>query len=108
MDALRRPDPNSPMVYTKGADWSVRAVEADAGDRVQNRDEGWERWKGVMGERFLRGDDRDFTYDSVDENDAYDDREEENRRRLSDYLAAEKEQYVGKGEPEAQTGVQDF
>jgi hypothetical protein len=69
---------------------------------------GWEKWKDVMGMRFVKGDDVDFEYAIVDENDEYDDRAEEDRRHLESYLNEEEERFVGEGRPTGQTGIQDY
>jgi hypothetical protein len=44
----------------------------------------------------------------VDDNEAFDDRDEIDRRKLDEYLDGEEEQFVGSGNPEGETGVQDF
>jgi hypothetical protein len=96
------------MVYSRAPDGSITAVEQDEEDRPQGRDDGWERWKDVMGLRFMKGDDVDFDYASVDENDEYDDRAEEDQRQLEEYLDGEHESFVGDGKPTGQTGIQDY
>lgn len=108
MEALRHPDPNSPMVYTRAADGSITGVEQNEDERAHGRDDGWEKWKDVMGLRFLRGDDGDFDYADVDENEEYDDLAEQDQRRLEEYLEGEDEKFVGDGKPLGQTGVQDY
>lgn len=82
--------------------------EQDEDDRAQTQGDGWARWVDVMAQRFLRGDDVDFQYRSVDDNDEYDDREEENRRILDQYFAGEEAEFVGEGRPIGETGVQDY
>ena len=101
-------DLNSPLVYSRAPDGSITAVEQDGDDRAQSREDGWERWKDIMGQRFLRGDDTDFDYDAVDGNDEYEDRDEEDRSRLEEYLAAQQEEFLGQGKPRGQTGIQDY
>ena len=108
LEALQHPDPNSPMAYARAPDGSITAVEQDADERSTSREDGWEKWKDVMGRRFLRGDDVDFDYASLDDNEEYDDRAEEDRRRLDDYLDKEEESFIGEGKPTGQTGVQDY
>lgn len=105
LEALQHPDPNSPMVYTRASDGSITGVEQDG---PVGKDDAWEKWKDVMALRFLRGDDDEFEYADVDENEEYDDRAEEDRRMLETYLEGEEERYVGEGRPIGQTGVQDF
>lgn len=106
--ALQNPDPNSPIVYRRAQDGTIVAVEQDEDDRAQNQEEGWARWIDVMGQRFMRGDDSDFHYESVDDNDDYDDREEEDRNRLDHYFAGEEAEFVGEGRPIGETGVLDY
>ena len=96
------------MVYTRASDGSITGVEHDEDEQAQGREENWERWKDVTGLRFLRGDDSDFDYETVDANDEYDDRAEEDQRRLEEYLEREEEEFVGDGKPTGQTGVQDY
>ena len=83
-------------------------MEQDQDERPQGREEGWERWKDVIGQRFLRGGDDEFEYEDVDGNEEYDDRGEEDRIGLERYLEGEEERFVGDGSPVGQTGVQDF
>ena len=61
-----------------------------------------------MGLRFIDGKDGDFDYASVDEDDGYDDRREEDQRELERYLDDEEAAFVGHGAPAGQTGIQDF
>ena len=108
IEALQHPDPNSPMVYSRAPDGSITAVEQDEGERPQSRYDGWERWKDVMALRFMKGNDSDFDYASVDENDDYDDRAEEDQKQLEEYLDDEVDSFVGDGKPTGQTGIQDY
>ena len=108
IDALQHPDPNSPMLYSRAPDGSITAVEQDEGERARGREDGWEKWRDVMGLRFINGGDEDFDYASVDEDDHYDDRVEEDQRQLERYLDGEEAAFVGSGTPAGQTGVQDF
>ncbi|EME44919.1 hypothetical protein DOTSEDRAFT_70836 [Dothistroma septosporum NZE10] len=108
IDALKHPDPNSPIVYKRDGRGSIYSVDQDAEDRAMSRDEGWARWIDVMGQRFLRGDDGDFDYAAVDDSDDFDDREEEDRSRLEQYFQGEEAQFVGDGKPTGETGIQDF
>ena len=108
MEALHHPDPNSPMVYTRAPDGSIMGVEQDAEERATSKADGWEKWKDVMGLRFIRGDDSDFDYGTVDDSDEYDDRIEEDRKQLDEYLDGENEEFLGQGKPTGQTGVLDY
>ncbi|KAK5707888.1 hypothetical protein LTR97_000427 [Elasticomyces elasticus] len=106
--ALKQPDPNEAIAYQRASDGSITGVEADGDERAASREEGRARWVEHMRQRFLRGEDDDFEYATVDENDMYDDRSEEDQRQLEDYLAKQDEEFVGEGKPIGETGVQDF
>jgi hypothetical protein len=106
--ALANPDPHATFTYRRGSTGEILAEEKD--EIPPTKDEAWERWKYEMERRFLRGDDDDFDYETVDDNEAYDDIEEENRNKLEQYLADESPRWDipdGKA-PEGETGVQDF
>lgn len=108
LEALKHPDPNNPIVYRRAADGSITGVEADEDDRARSKEEGGARWRDVMEQRFLRGGDVEFDYRTVDENEEYDDRDEEDRKQLEDYFRGEEAEFVGDGAPKGETGVQDF
>lgn len=108
LEALRHPDPNSPMVYTKAPDGSITGVEQDVDEPPRGKEAGWEQWKDVMSSRFVRGDDEDFDYATVDGNEDFGDRDEEERIKLDEYLEGEEARFVGEGTPKGETGVQDY
>ncbi|KAK4544733.1 hypothetical protein LTR36_003982 [Oleoguttula mirabilis] len=108
LEALKHPDPNSPIVYRRAADGSITGVEQDGDDRAQTKEEGLERWRDFVAQRFVRGGDDDFDYATVDDTDEYDDRDEEARNDLEAYLKGEDAQFIGAGKPVGETGVQDF
>ena len=108
LEAMRHPDPNSPMTYTQAPDGAITAVEQDQADRAKTREEGWQQWTDFMASRFLSGEDADFEYEGVDQSEEYDDREEMDRRHLNEYLDGEEEKFLGTGKPSGETGVQDF
>lgn len=62
VEALQAPDNGNPLVYERGANGEIMGVEEDAGERVGGKEEGLNRWKDVMGRRFMRGEDKDFDY----------------------------------------------
>ncbi|CAK4031014.1 Hypothetical predicted protein [Lecanosticta acicola] len=107
IEALQHPDPNSPMAYRRAPNGSIVAVEAED-EKVLDKEEGWRMWVDYQTQRFLRGEDQNFDYSAVDENDEYDDRAEEDRSRLDQYFAQEDAEYVGEGTPKGETGIQDF
>lgn len=108
VDALAHPDPNSPLTYRRDAEGSIIAVEQDEEDRPNNKEEGEDKWREVMEQRFLRGEDNDFEYADVDESEEYNDHEEERRNREEKYFDEEEEEFIGEGEKTGETGVQDY
>ena len=98
------------MIYHRAPDGSIISVEADAEDRAADREEGLQRWREMMSQRFLRGEDEEFDYAGlVDGEDGYDDLDEERRRGLEDWLDGEEAEFVGvTGVPKGETGIQDF
>ena len=108
IDALKHPDPNSPIVYKRDGRGSIYSVDQDVEDRAMGKEDAWTRWVDVMGQRFMHGNDSDFDYATVDGNEDFDDREEEDRSRLEQYFQGEEAQFVGEGRPTGETGLQDF
>ncbi|CEJ60234.1 hypothetical protein PMG11_08816 [Penicillium brasilianum] len=110
MDALAHPDPNAMLSYTRGPNGEILAEDRD--DIPASKEEGEKAWQWEMGLRFMRGDDPDFDYKTVDENDAYDDLTEQQDEYFED---EEPEWVVGddRGEDaqaklQGETGIQDF
>lgn len=108
MEALNHPDPNSPLVYRRDASGAIVAVEQDEEDRPKTKEEGQKQWRDVMENRFLRGEDQDFDYKTVDEDERYDDWEWERREREESYFDQEEAEFVGEGDKTGETGIQDF
>lgn len=120
LEAARHPDPNSPVVYTRQANGEIVGMEQDQlptarrvghagdGEDESEKQADWDRWVDVISQRFLRGEDANFDYSIVDENEDFDDRDEEARAGLERYLEDEEASLVGEGSPEGETGVQDF
>ncbi|KAF2155720.1 hypothetical protein K461DRAFT_310355 [Myriangium duriaei CBS 260.36] len=75
---------------------------------VSTKEEGLRVWRERVERRFLEGEDGDFDYAVVDEDPAFDDVEEDTRRRQDEYFDGQEEEFVGDGKEEGQTGVQDF
>ena len=69
------------FVYTREADGSITTLDSDPDERVKTLEEGWEKWQHLMGARFVRGEDEDFDYAEVDDNESFDDLAEEERVR---------------------------
>ncbi|OXV11779.1 hypothetical protein Egran_00459 [Elaphomyces granulatus] len=109
MDALAHPDPNAMFSYSRGPNGEIIAEDHD--DVPMDKEEGEKRWRWEMEMRFLKGADYDFDYQTVDENEEYDDWSEEQER----YFDEEKPEWVvddNEGNPESklqgETGIQDY
>ena len=96
------PLPYVALSYSRGPDGEVIPEEPD--EVPQSREEGEERWKFQMTLRFLRGEDEEFDYERVDENEEFDAVE---RREREERWFDEEEPSSG-GNPECETGIQDF
>lgn len=110
VDALAHPDPHAMFSYSRGPSGEILAEDRD--EIPPSKEEGDKMWRWEMTMRFLRGEDHDFDYKSVDESDEYDDWNEA------------QEQYFDEEEPEwtvddagggdihshlqGETGIQDF
>ncbi|KAL3418896.1 coiled-coil domain-containing protein [Phlyctema vagabunda] len=95
--------------YNRGENGEVLPEEED--EVPQNKEEGFDRWKFEMTLRFLRGEDKDFDYHAIDQNedfDAIEHREEEEK-----WFEDEEPEWVGDEEEGketigGETGIQDF
>ncbi|KAJ5794898.1 hypothetical protein N7457_001497 [Penicillium paradoxum] len=108
MEAIANPDPNSMMSYTRGPDGEILAEDLD--EIPPNKEEGERLWKWEMGLRFIRGNDPDFDYKAVDENEKYDDESDKQDQYFEDQ---EPEWVVDNGSDtranlQGETGIQDF
>jgi len=106
--ALAHPNPNSPLTYKRDVTGSITAVDQDEEDRPKTKEEGLGKWRECMEQRFLRGEDHEFDYDTVDQSNQYDDLAEESRRKEDLYFDDEQAEYLGEGDRQGETGVQDF
>lgn len=104
--ALQRPESSGAVTYKRAPDGHILAVDQD--EEATDKAGAWSRWLDIMTQRFLRGEDQDFDYTTVDDNEDYDDRDEEERRRLEQYIDDQTPEYVGEGPAAGETGVQDF
>ena len=107
LEALAHPDPNSTLTYRRGPNGEIMAEEKD--DVPLSKEQGMEWWQYEMGMRFLRGDDTDFDYKEVDENEDLDDLEEQERQEA--YFEDEEPTWAfddGERELTGETGIQDF
>ncbi|KAJ5518255.1 Protein of unknown function DUF2052, coiled-coil [Penicillium expansum] len=110
MDAISHPDPNAMMSYTRGPDGEILAEDRD--EIPPNKEEGERLWRWEMGLRFMQGNDSDFDYKTVDQNDDYDDHTDEQDQ----YFEDEEPEWVVDGTRgddarpnlQGETGIQDF
>lgn len=102
----------SSATYTRTTRGEIISIAPE--DEAITRAEATERWQEIMTERFLKGNDTDFDYKSVDENESYDDRKAEERDHEDEWFNDEKPDSSpreGEGEKKAlegETGIQDF
>ncbi|KAL4821188.1 coiled-coil domain-containing protein-domain-containing protein [Aspergillus spinulosporus] len=110
LDALNHPDPRSLFSYTRGPNGEILAEDRD--EIPASKEEGEKAWRWEMTMRFLRGEDTDFDYSTVDGNEDLDDANEEQER----YFDEEEPEWCVEGEGEGdvrkrltgETGIQDF
>ncbi|KAF3107125.1 hypothetical protein TWF569_011124 [Orbilia oligospora] len=104
------------------ADILIRADSNGEFMNVEDREEAWEIWKDILSRRFLRGDDEDFEYDSVDrpggagdpnhlieveiERDGWE--EYFDGEEADVYTERDGRMYLGGKVVEGETGIQDF
>lgn len=110
--ALASPDSSS-VSYRRDSNGEIRAE--DARDAPANKEDGQDRWKREMTERFLRGEDDDFDYGEVDNNEAWDDKVQEARDDEEKWFSEEPARWIlddetaGVGKQvTGETGIQDF
>lgn len=109
-DALSQPNPNSLFTYKRGEKGEI--LEEDKDEVPTTKEEGKAWWVDEMTQRFLRGDDDDFDYDTVDKNAQYDDPEEE-RDIQEAYFDSMESDFDSDGEGKekvltGETGIQDY
>lgn len=109
-DALSHPDPHSLFSYTRGPNGEILAEERD--EIPSSQEEGEKQWRWEMTLRFLRGEDGDFDYATVDDNDEYDDWNEEQERYFEDedpeWVVDQDNGRDVRSQLQGETGVQDF
>ncbi|KAJ5573985.1 uncharacterized protein N7459_008412 [Penicillium hispanicum] len=110
MDALAHPDPNAMLSYTRGPNGEILAEDRD--DIPASKEEGEKLWQWEMRLRFMRGDDPDFDYTIVDENDDYDDWTEQQEKYFEDeepeWMVDDVRGDDTRTQLQGETGVQDF
>ncbi|CAL8583632.1 hypothetical protein XPA_009252 [Xanthoria parietina] len=96
------------LSYGRNANGEIVAEEKD--EVPASKEDGEKRWRKQVELRFLMGDDADFDYRTVDENDQFDAPEE--ARDIQDQWFEEEEENFSAGALssglEGQTGIQDF
>jgi hypothetical protein len=108
MDALNHPDPHAMFTYARGPNGEILAEDRD--EIPGSKEEGEKAWRWEMTMRFLRGEDSDFDYTVVDENEELDDLQEEQERYFDD----EEPEWMVEGDGDVrarlqgETGIQDF
>lgn len=95
--------------YTRGPHGEILAE--DTAEIPPNKEEGEKLWRFEMGLRFMRGEDDNFDYKTVDENDEYDDWSEAQEQYFDD----EEPEWMVEGDDgdiqsrlQGETGIQDF
>lgn len=113
--ALAHPDPDVPLTYRRGPSGEI--VAEDKEEIPVSKGEGFALWRYQMELRFLHGDDQDFDYSAVDQNDDYDDHAQMRRDEEERYFDAEEPSFADdetdgpRHDDRAtagQTGIQDF
>lgn len=115
--AIANPNPRSTFSFSRGPDGEIVAEEDDDEDDEDgngmarmDKDDALARWRYEMEMRFVRGEDDDFEYGTVDSDERYDDHEEVDRRREDVYFDGEEPRWEGGPDRRltGETGVQDF
>lgn len=116
MEALANRDSSVALIYKRGPNGDIIAEDPD--EIPLDKEDGKRRWRDAMEQRFVRGEDLDFQYATVDDSEIYDDRSIEDREEEERYFAKEEPEWVRDGARvgqgvapkniEGETGVQDF
>lgn len=113
ISALANPSTNAMFSYKRGHNGEIVAEEKE--EIPMTKEEGQKRWRWEMELRFLRGNDDDFDYKSVDESDQWDDWDAENREKLEEWIEEEDPEWVTPNgtrgiemQLKGETGIQDF
>ncbi|KAF2251830.1 hypothetical protein BU26DRAFT_245391 [Trematosphaeria pertusa] len=109
-DALRHPIPHSLFFCTRGPNGEI--LEEDKDEEPMSKEEARAWWIDEMTQRFLRGEDFDFDYKTVDESEEYNDPEEERDREDAYFDSMESDYDLDDDGKErvltGETGIQDF
>ena len=107
-NAIGRGDSHSVLSYSRGLDGEI--IPEESADIPQSKEEGYSRWRWEMEMRFMCGGDLDFDYATVDLNEDLDDKAEEDRAALDDFVSSEEPRWLLEDgqSPQGETGIQDF
>jgi hypothetical protein len=117
LEAAQNHDLEDNMVYRQTSDGEIRAGTRE--ESSATKEESFVLWQREMEARFVRGDDSEFDYKTVDENEGYDDHALERQEAEDKYFDEEDPEYVigddgarrtksQEGRLQGETGVQDF
>ena len=111
--ALSDPSSVSMMTYRRGEDGHILTEEKD--EVPIDKEDGLRRWHEEMELRFLKGEDEDFDYKMVDNNEEYDDRRVEEREEEEKWFEEEEPNWLVECEHgsenkliQGETGIQDY
>ena len=100
-------------MYRRGVDGQILTEEKD--EIPTGKEDGLLRWHKEMELRFLKGEDGDFDYQKVDNNEEYDDRRVEEREEEEKWFEEEEPDWLVDNENgvkdiliQGETGVQDY
>ena len=108
--ALTHPS-SATLTYKRGPNGEI--YPEDPSEAPESKEDGLQRWRREMKLRFLKGDDVDFDYKTVDESEEWDDRAQEEREEQDKFFDQEEPSWVldengGEVAVRGETGVQDF
>jgi len=108
-NALANQHARALYVFERSENGEITVDEERSDDLPESKEEGWDRWVEEMGQRFVKGQDDDFEYHAVDENEKWDDWEEEDREQLERWIEDEgPSEQTQEGHQSRWTGIQDY
>ena len=117
VEALANPDKAASMRYIRSQNGEILAEEKE--EVPSSKEEGLSRWRVEMELRFVSGEDVEFDYNIVDQNEEFDDWHVQERERQETWFEAEEPKWVSSGNAhnkeegpavdlKGETGIQDF
>ena len=94
------------MRYRRDDKGEIIAEEKD--EIPPTKEEGMQRWRKDMELRFVSGQDAEFDYEKVDEDERYDDRKSIEREKEEEWFAEEEPSSEHGIQLQRQTGIQDY